>query len=188
MNDFIKSRPQRLCKMCGACCKMATTPKTHKELLKEASAGNKDAQDFLKLFEPYSSTDEARKVLPQVVDNILNSIAISENPDKEVTFYKCRYIQDNNLCGIYENRLELCDRFPSTAWAIIPPGCGFEGWLFQKREEIKKRIRKNKELKIEFETQLITEQNPEIIAKLKKGINKVDSIIQMLAKYGAENW
>lgn len=188
MSDFIDSRPQRLCKMCGTCCRVATTPKSYQELLALAEAGDKGAKDFLTLFVPYESIEEARKVSAATVDNILEKMLTPEDSNQEITFYHCKHIQDNNLCGIYKERLELCDRFPSTAWAVAPPGCGFEGWLFQKREEIKQRTRKQKEYKLEFEAMLKETDDPEKIEKLKQGIAKIDSMVEMLSKYGSKDW
>lgn len=184
MSDFINSRPQRLCKMCGTCCRVATTPKPYQELKELAEAGDEGAKDFLNLFEPYSSIEEARKVSAATVDNILSQGDDSDN----VTFYRCRYIQDNNLCGIYQDRPELCDRFPASAWAVVPPGCGFEGWLFQKQEEIKQKARKHKEYKLEFEAMIKETKDSEKIEKLSEGIRKIDSMIDMLSQYGSENW
>lgn len=188
MSEFLDSRPQRLCLMCGKCCRLSTAPKTYKELLELVKNDDEGAKDFLKIFEPYSSIEEARKHSPQTVDNILKTITgAGEDPNK-VTFYTCRHIQDNNLCGIYKERPELCDRFPSSPWAVVPPGCGYEGWLFKKREEIKQKIRKQKELMLEFETELKTNQNPEIRKKLEEGIEKIKSMIEMFAQYGSKDW
>lgn len=184
MSDFIDSRPQRLCKMCGTCCRVATTPKSYQELKELSAVGDKGAQDFLNLFEPYSSIEEARKVSATTVDNILKHSEDSDN----ITFYRCRHIQDNNLCGVYQDRLELCDRFPSSAWAVVPPGCGYEGWLFQKKEEIKQYVRRKKECKLEFEAMLKETDDSDITEKLIEGIKKIDSIIEMFSKYGSKDW
>lgn len=188
-NDFIKNRPQRLCKMCGRCCRVATTPKTFEELNELAKSGDESAQDFLRLFEPYPSLEEARKVVPEIVDNIIGHLqkgALYE--EDKLTFYRCRYIQDNNLCGIYQDRPELCDRFPSTPWAVEPPGCGFEGWLFQKREETKQKIRRQKENLLFLENALLELKNPEQIAKTVELIEKIKNTIDSYSKYGAYDW
>lgn len=184
MNDFINSRPQRLCKMCGTCCRVVALPKSYKELQELAKNGDKEAMDFLELFEPYLSVDEARKVSPETVDNILEYY----NEDCECIFYKCRFILDNNLCSRYENRKEVCNRFPSTAWAVAPPGCGYEGWLFQKKEEIKQYVRRKKECKLEFEAMLKETDDSAKIEKLLEGIKKIDCIIEMFSKYGSKDW
>ena len=68
-------RPQGLCKMCGRCCRCSTTAYSHAELLRMKENGNEGACDFLELFEPYESLDEAKKVDNLIVENILNRTA-----------------------------------------------------------------------------------------------------------------
>lgn len=188
LSEQINSRPQGLCLMCGACCRVVTTPKTHEELLELAQNGDQDIKDFLNVFEPYSSIEEARNVSAKTVDNILFHISASDNPDRQVTFYRCKHLQDNNMCEIYQNRPSFCHRFPYTGSEVVPPGCGYEGWLFQKREEMKKGIRKKKEELIEYKIMLETVQDPEKIEKIKQIIEKIESIIVMHHKYGSKDW
>lgn len=188
MSSFIESRPQRLCLMCGKCCRLATTYVPYDELLKLVKEDDEGAQDFLSIFEPYPSTHAAKEAHPETVENILMNLKKSGVSEAKATFYKCKYIQDNNLCGIYEKRPELCDRFPSSPWAVVPPGCGYEGWMFKCREEIKQTIRKYKEDLLEFEAALKTEQPPEIKLKLQTLITKTKDIIAHYAKYGSADW
>lgn len=188
MNKFIESRPQRLCRMCGKCCRVVTTFKTYEELLQLAKGGDESAKDFLEIFEPYSSIDAAKKVSLETVDNIVENLKYSTIGLEELTFYKCKHILDDNKCAIYQNRLEVCERFPSSPWAVIPPGCGFEGYLFQKREEIKQKIRKQKEAVIELEVQLKRVKDPEMIKRIEESIAKTKSIIESFAQYGANDW
>lgn len=188
MSKFIEFRPQRLCLMCGKCCRLATTAVTYKELLMMVENGDEGAKDFLSIFEPYPSIDAAKEAHPKTVNNILGNLKYSPEIITEVTFYKCKYILDNNLCGIYENRPELCERFPSSPWAVIPPGCGYEGWLFKSREEIKQKIRKQKETLLEFKAELKKGKSPEMTKKLEEAIEKIKDIVKAYAKYGSEDW
>lgn len=174
--------------MCGKCCRVATTSASHKEMIDFAENGEESAKDFLGIFEPYPSIEAAREVHPEVVDNILTALKDSTESTEEITFYRCKYISDGNLCPKYKNRPEVCKRFPSTTWAVIPPGCGYEGWLFKCREELKQKIRKQKEYLIDFEAELKKEQSPEMTAKLEKAIKKIKDIIKAYAKYGSEDW
>jgi Fe-S-cluster containining protein len=188
-DSFIKSRPQRLCLKCGRCCKVVTTELTYNELTKMAEAGDKESMDFLDIFEPYESIEKAKKVDKKTVDNILSKIKTNDIIDeKNITFYKCKYLLDNNLCEIYKNRKELCYRFPSSLWAIIPPGCGFEGWFFEKKEEIKKIIRKQKEEILDLEILLIESKTEEQKQKIKKIKENIESNIKKYEKYGAMYW
>lgn len=187
--NFINSRPQRLCNMCGKCCRTSTTTKTYEELKKDAENGDYGASEFLRIFQPYSSIEEARKNSKDTVDNIVKMLKADGNYDEnKLTFYGCRYIKDDNLCSIYENRPELCGRCPSSPWVVVPPGCGFEGWLFQKREEKKQQIRKIKEDILSLEVMLKEARLPEQIKTINETLKKLQTIINEYAKYGANDW
>jgi len=189
IDDFAKSRPQRLCHMCGKCCRMSTTPYSYEELTTQVEQGEQGAIDFLEIFEPFPSIEAARESNAEIVDNIIMGLKETDNYDeKKLTFYKCRYILDNNLCGIYQNRKRLCDRFPSSPWAVTPPGCGFEGWLFMKREERKQKVRKLKESLLDFDLMLKHGQPPEKAEKINEAIRKTNDIIDFYAKYGSADW
>ena len=150
--NYLAKRPQHLCHMCGKCCRVVTTSTPYAQLKSMAESGDKGATDFLSLFEPYPSIEAARNVDADVVDNIINRLKNDGKFDENnITFYGCRFLQDNNLCSRYETRLDLCKHCPSTPWSIVPPNCGFEGWLFWQREEIKQKIRKSKEELLELQ-------------------------------------
>jgi len=178
--DFLKRRPQRLCKMCGKCCRVVVASVPHDELVQKAAEGDKSSMEFLELFEAYPTLEAAMAVDEEIVKNI---------PDYEnQTFYHCRFLQDDNLCSRYENRLEVCRIFPSSPWTVTPPGCGFDGWLFQEREAHKKRIRKLKEEQIFYKAKLktqITKKEKQLYEKL---IKKIDERINLYKKYGSELW
>jgi Fe-S-cluster containining protein len=152
----------------------------HEELVNAANNGEQSAIEFLELFEPYESYKEAMKVDEAIVKNIPNY----ENR----TFYKCRFLLDNNLCSRYETRLEVCKIFPSSPWAVIPPDCGFEGWIFVEREKHKQRIRKLKEDKIVYQAKLKTEITGKEKNLYKKLIQKIDDRIRLFEKFGANDW
>ena len=139
--NYLAKRPQHLCHMCGKCCRMSTTSTPYEELKKLAAEGHQGAIDFLSIFVPYKSIEEARKVEPEVVENIIkHQKEDGKYNEANLTFYGCKYLGKDNLCTRYESRLDLCKHCPSTPWSIVPPGCGFEGWLFWQREEIKKIV------------------------------------------------
>lgn len=178
--DFIERRPQRLCKMCGKCCRVVVASVPHEELVSQAQEGEKSAAEFLELFEPYESYKDAMLVDEAIVKNI---------PDYETkTFYKCRFLQDDNLCSRYETRLDVCKIFPSSPWAVIPPDCGFEGWMFVEREKHKQRIRKLKEEQIFYKAKLKTNIPNKEKKLYEKLIKKIDDRISIMGKYGANDW
>ena len=172
MSDFVESRPQRLCIKCGKCCR----------LIADVNLLITD-NDLRENLIPYSSIEEARAFCPETVDNILDS-----SKYKNIVFYKCKFISDENLCQIYGKRPQYCQRFPDNAWSILPVGCGFKGWLFQKREEIKAHVRKQKEIILEIETKLKTNTYLENKKQLFDKMAMAKKTIEFHSKYGSEDW
>ena len=97
-------------------------------------------------------------------------------------------MQDNNLCSRYENRLDLCRHCPSSPWSIVPPGCGFEGWLFWQREEIKQKIRRSKEELLELKLLRMRTKDEETLKRISSVEHKITKNIEAYKKYGSENW
>lgn len=187
--NYLAKRPQHLCHMCGKCCRVVTTSLSYAELKQMEQDGDKGAVDFLSLFVPYDSIESARNVDAGVVDNIINRLKSDGSFDeKEITFYGCKYLQDNNLCSRYETRLDLCKHCPSTPWSIVPPGCGFEGWLFWQREEVKQKIRKSKEELLELKLLRMRTNDENILKKIASVEHKIQRGIDFYKKYGSENW
>lgn len=174
-----------LCLKCGTCCRVATTYIPFEKLKKLSEQGDERAKDFLSVFEPYDCIEDARKVSPETVENIIQNSSLDES---EITFYKCKYIGENNLCTNYENRPTLCRVFPRTAWAVVPPNCGYSWFLFNQREEIKQKIRAKKEELIELELLKNKTKNEETLSKINSVIEKLKENIDMYNKYGSQNW
>ena len=65
--DFLERRPQRLCKMCGKCCRVVVASIPHEELVLNAENGDKSAKEFLELFEPYPSYKDAMEIDEEIV-------------------------------------------------------------------------------------------------------------------------
>ncbi len=187
--NYISKRPDNLCMMCGRCCRVSTTSITYEELKRLKDSGEQGAIDFLSIFEPYESIEAARKVEPDVVDNIINGLKEDGNyVEGDMTFYRCKYLSDDNLCTRYNDRLTLCKHFPASPWAIVPPGCGYEGWLFLKREEAKQKIRKVKEDLLELELLKSKNNPPDVMLKIEAVEKKMLHSIEIYKKHGAENW
>ena len=187
---YLSRRPQELCHMCGRCCRVVTTSKSYDELLKLQAAGDYGACEFLKIFEPYPSIAHAKAVDEELVNNVIFSLTQDGNYDENrMTFYRCKYLLDNNLCSIYEERPLLCKHCPSTPWAIVPPGCGFEGWLFLERENAKQKVRKAKEDLLELKLLKIkNNNNDEILKKISAVEHKINTTIELYKKYGSKDW
>lgn len=69
----------------------------------------------------------------------------------------------------------------------LPDGCGYEGWVFFAREEIRHKIRVLKEKKISFELQLKTSK-PNQKKWLRKKIEEVEEEVLKYNEFGSENW
>lgn len=179
LKRIIEERPQRLCKKCGKCCKIVAVDKTYSEFKIEAENGNQEAKDFLDTFIPYPSIDEVLKIDRETVENI---------SDWDLkTFYRCKYLRDDNLCSIYEDRFEACKKYPSSPFTELPEGCGFSGWAFQEGEKIKQAIRKLKEELLNYETELKTSSSSKERNQLQKLIDitkgKIDRYESILPDY-----
>lgn len=188
--EYVKNRPQELCKMCGKCCRVITnTQYTYDEICEMASQGNEYAKDFIKIFKPYNSIEDAKKVDKETVENIINRLKDNEtfNPDT-ITFYGCKYILPDNSCPIYEERPALCRVCPSSGWAITPPGCGFTAWQFLRREEDKSKIRKAKEELLELKIMRKKTTTDSILKKIDSVERKIYNNIEMYAPQGSHDW
>lgn len=188
-DNYLNKRPQSLCKMCGRCCRVVTTPKPYYELRRLAAKGDEGAKAFLKIFVPYPSIEAAREVDRELVDNIIQKLSEDGNfQEDKMTFYGCKYLLDDNTCSIYEERPTLCRHCPSTPWAIVPPGCGFEAWLFLRREEDKQKVRKAKEDYLELQLLKTKTTSTENLKKIASVEHKIQHTIDIYRKYGSENW
>lgn len=147
--------PQELCNTCGKCCRLASFKgglnlEQIQELANSTTAEPSQidgAKDFLTIFIPFDSTEDARKVDNEFIDT---AISMTGNPD--MSFFHCRFIDDNNLCMIHEDRPLLCRMYPIPySKTIYFNDCGFkekgiENW--KKIEEIILNLeQKEKELR-----------------------------------------
>ena len=186
--NYLSQRPE-MCIRCGLCCRVATTTTPYKKLHERKEEGDAGAIDYLIVFETSESIEASSQVSAPTVDNIINSLKEDGNyKEEDMTFYKCKYLDDDNLCTRYDTRLALCKHFPASPWAIVPPGCGYEGWLFMKREEAKQKIRKIKEELLELQLLKNKAVSPDIQLKIASVEKKMLANIELYKKHGSENW
>ncbi|MBY0402966.1 MAG: YkgJ family cysteine cluster protein [Cyanobacteria bacterium] len=130
-------------------------------------------------------------MVPDQVDQVLEVVKTrSDMKVEEVTFYHCRYVTPEGLCGIYERRPRCCREAPSHGWSVMPPGCGFEGWQFEQREKQKRYIRD-----LKTSGYIMEQMSPDgvshpvrpetTLAELKEQINDK---IKPWIPFGAEFW
>jgi len=122
------SRPK--CCSSGDCCKGASPSVPFLKLLEKAAQGDTFARQFFDMMVPYPSHEAARAVVPGIVEKSLRAIAT--NPDyagpEDLVFYRCRHLQDDNRCGIYETRPQFCRDYPDTPFIVMAPGCAYVPW------------------------------------------------------------
>ncbi len=191
-NDVVfsaKNRPQRLCKTCGKCCTMAVCQYTQEELQEFSLDKESEAKDFLECFEPYETLDIPNEISPEYVQIVIEKLREQGKfVEGAPIFYRCKYVGENNLCTKYEDRYGWCHRTPTHAWTLMPPDCGFRGWQFAVREQIKHNIRKLKEHLYECEL-LYGEGNIPAenmtVAELREIVNEK---IKAFERFGSWNW
>ena len=59
--NYLNKRPQELCHMCGKCCRVVTTSIPYDKLLELQNNGDKAACDFLGIFVPFKTIEDAKK-------------------------------------------------------------------------------------------------------------------------------
>lgn len=115
-------RKQFHCKGCATCCNLACSEFSPQELREKADNGDNFATQFLSVFIPYDSKEEARKIYPEYIK------LLDETIEEDVHFYHCPKLNDCNRCSDYENRPKICRTFPDNPLSILPESCGYYEW------------------------------------------------------------
>ena len=111
------------CNQCGDCCRLAVSEYSYTQLKQRAMRGDKFSEDFVSVFIPYESEEEAKAVNPEYFE-LLNKLV----EDDKIYYYHCPKIDSNNLCTIYENRPNICKDFPHNPLKLLPSKCSFNEW------------------------------------------------------------
>lgn len=110
------------CSKCAACCKLATSEYSYNQLKQRAMRGDKFSEDFISVFVPYETEEEAKKANPEYF-KLLNELV----NDEKIYYYYCPKLKDN-LCSDYENRPDICKDFPHNPLKLLPSSCSFNEW------------------------------------------------------------
>ena len=78
LNEILAYRSQFKCVGCATCCNLACSEFSPEELAQKAKNGDKFATQFLSVFIPYESKEEARKIYPEYIE------LLEENGENEV--------------------------------------------------------------------------------------------------------
>lgn len=187
--SYKKDFPQYVCRTCGRCCKSITTCHTYEELKEMTAQGQEEARVFIEIFKAYASIDEARKVVPEQVEQILSILECEEGFDiNKITFYYCPHVTDDGRCSIYEVRPGCCRRAPSHGWSVMPPDCGFEGWQFEQREKHKKMVRSVKEYLYMIESLSQDGKVPGKDMTVEELRKNIEEKIKPWEKFGSKFW
>ena len=120
--EILKYRSRFKCLCCGTCCKLACSEFSPSELKHKADNGDNFANQFLSVFVPYDSKEDARKIYPEYIK------MLEENNESNVHFYHCPKLTEDCKCSDYKNRPQICRDFPDNPLALLPKSCGYEKW------------------------------------------------------------
>ena len=137
--------PQHLCKQQGLCCRVAVFKglASHKQLLALAQEPADPelqamARDFASIFIPHPSPAEAHALAPHFVEEVQTRAAAQGQAPDAVTFYHCRYVQEDNRCGVHEDRPSGCRAYPIPhSRSLFHKGCGYEAQAKSQLVELK---------------------------------------------------
>ena len=122
LNEILAYRTKFQCVGCATCCNLACSEFSPEELKQKAQNGDNFAKQFLSVFIPYNSKEEARKVYPEYIE------LLEKNKEYDVYFYHCPKLTEDKRCSDYENRPQICRDFPDNPLSILPDTCGYKKW------------------------------------------------------------
>lgn len=117
------------CHQCGVCCRLASSEHSYETLQHRAEAGDDFARQFTSIFLPFQSRQAAQAKFPDVVQAVLIEAGESAN-QKQVFFYHCPYIGEDNRCTIYgtDKRPDICASYPETPLSFVYEKCAWRPW------------------------------------------------------------
>ncbi len=148
--------PKPRCCSTGDCCKGVSPSTPFYKLLKRAAEGDEFARNFFSIMIPYASHAEARQVVPGIVAKTVEAarkLPEFENDEYDVVFYRCRYLQEDNRCGVHEDRPQFCRDYPDTPFVVMAPECAYIPWAKackKKYFEMREKVSHLEELKAEL--------------------------------------
>ena len=110
------------CGRCANCCKLAVSEYSYEQLKQRAARGDKYSKDFISVFVPYETVEEAKAVNPEYFE-LLNNLV----EDEKIYYYYCPKLE-NNYCSDYENRPDICKDFPHNPLKLLPSTCSYNAW------------------------------------------------------------
>jgi len=127
---MLESRKDFDCAGCASCCKLACSEFSPSQLQQKSQNGDNFASQFISVFIPYNSEEEAREIYPEYFQ-----LLKEKAQDEPVYFYHCPKVTEDNRCPDYENRPQICRDFPDNPIGFLPKTCGFLDWKEQTESE-----------------------------------------------------
>ena len=124
--EILAFRQNFSCKGCATCCNLACSEFSPEQLKEKAKNGDRFAAQFISIFIPYNTKEEAKKIYPEYIKLVEDTLE-----DENVYFYHCPKLNDCNRCSDYENRPQICRVFPDNPLSILPESCGYYEWRLQ---------------------------------------------------------
>lgn len=119
---IMSKKEEYSCIRCGNCCRLATSEYSYDQLRQRAMRGDKFSRDFVSVFVPYKSEEEAKLANPEYFE-LLNELM----EDQRIYYYYCPKLL-NNECSDYEKRPDICKNFPHNPLKLLPSTCSFNAW------------------------------------------------------------
>lgn len=123
------------CNMKAACCSVSTPSVPISDLIKLAAEGDETARDFLSVFVAHANHQAAKDFYPEDpshIDRVMEMVQVQATKGamkpEDVVFYHCRYLGEDRLCQVYEDRPQFCRDYPASPMALTIKGCGYEPW------------------------------------------------------------
>ena len=179
---------KKICKKCGKCCRLISSTKSYEQLCADAKSGDSAAINFLKLFLPYETLEDAIKIDSQLVDTVIEMNKRVYGPAVQTYFYRCRYINFENECMAYDMRPKLCRQYPKNEFIPVPCGCSYEGYSFLVREKVKAKVRKAKEELLDIKIMREKAVERAVIEKLNKIEAKLIALVESYKAFGSYDW
>ena len=88
----------------------------------KASRGDKFAEEFTSIFVPYETEEQAKAINPEYFKLLNDTMG-----DIKVYYYYCPKLK-NNLCSDYENRPNICKKYPYNPLMLLPRECSYNSW------------------------------------------------------------
>lgn len=119
---IMEEKNEYSCAKCGNCCRLATSEYSYEQLKQKAMRGDKFSKEFISVFVPYKTEEEAKLANPEYF-KLLNDLM----EDEKIYYYHCPKIVGNE-CSDYENRPSICKNFPHSPLKLLPSSCSFNVW------------------------------------------------------------